>query len=321
MPTSRLRSGIRGRRRFSGNSRRVNGMRKDFIRYYIGGIHFSMFKTVQRESGKFDEWELLQGSDFILSKSYGYKADSIPVHDKPLLKALVKRSVIAETKQPTSVKPSLLWGRASNIADILTLLSLARGRYHSAVVENNRGQTHGISWDLIAGEPEGNWDIVPISNLGRFISEALTYIDNNTSWLKESGFDPSVYWFTQAQKSCFTAPSILEMGLYWVSLEVLSLAYIAKYGINVPYKKERVKCFITDRGYTGSSWDFLEEAIDDWYVARNDAFHEGKEKLSIELIAKRGKQIRDFTSLVFVEMLQKQEDARKKEIAMRMQSY
>ena len=139
--------------------------------------------------------------------------------------------------------------------------------------------------------------------------------------MKESGFDPSIYWFTQAQKSCLTAPSILELALYWVSLEVLSRTYIVTQGINVRHKKERVKRFITDRGYSGNSWDFLEKAIDDWYIARNDAFHEGTEKLSIELLAKRGKQIRDFTSLVFVEMLQKQEDARKNEIATRMQNY
>ena len=301
----------------------MNDMSGDFIRYYISDIHLSMLETVQRESGKFDEWELSQGSDFNLKKSYGYKKDNfIPAHDEPLLAALAKRSVIAETKQPASVKPSILWASASNIADILTLLSLARARYYSALIEINLRQTHGINfWGLVIGELEGNWDIVPISNLGRFVSEALTYIENNPSWLEESGFIPSVYWFMQAQKSCFTAPFILEMGLYWVSLEVLSRAYIVTHGINVTNKKERVKRFIRDRGYTGSSWDFLGEAINDWYIARNDAFHEGTEKLSIELLAKRGKQIRDFTSLVFVGMLQKQEDARKNEIAMRMQNY
>lgn len=295
-------------------------MSEYFVRYYIGGIHFSMLETVQRESGKFNEWELMQGSEFDYKHSYGYKEDFI--QDEPLLEALAKRSVIAETKQPTSVKPSILWVEASNIADILTLLSLARGRYHSVVIENNLRQSRGINWlGLTIGELEGNWDIILIRNLGGFISEALTYIDNNRSWLEESGFIPSVYWLMQAHKSSFTAPSILEMGLYWVSLEVLSLAYIAKHGLNVTHKKERVKRFITDRGYSGNSWDFLEKAIDDWYVARNDAFHEGTEKLSFELLAKRGKQIRDFTSLVFVEMLQKQEDARKNEIAARMQNY
>jgi hypothetical protein len=42
-----------------------------------------------------------------------------------LLKGLAKRCVIAETKQPEKVKPSLIWNNALNIADVLTLLSIA----------------------------------------------------------------------------------------------------------------------------------------------------------------------------------------------------
>ena len=67
--------------------------------------------------------------------------------------------------------------------------------------------------------------------------------------------------------------------------------------------------------------EYSEEAIDDWYSARNYLFHEGKEKLLEELLTKRGKQIRDFTSLVFVEMLQQQDEANKKRIAARIQKY
>ena len=111
------------------------------------------------------------------------------------------------------------------------------------------------------------------------------------------------------------------MGLYWVSLEVLANTYIHTLGVDVRPKKDRVKLFIIGRGYTGNTWDFLGEAIDDWYIARNDSFHEGEEKLPIELLAKKGKQIRDFTSLVFVEMLQQQDEARKKQIATQIQNY
>jgi hypothetical protein len=296
-------------------------MNRDFVRYYISNIDFSILETVQQESGKFDEWELSQGSDFILSRSYGYRADLILAHDKLLLQVLAKRSVISETKQPTRVNPSKLWARASNIVDILTLLSLARGRYYSVVVENNRGQTHGISWGLITEELEGNWDIVPINNLGGFVSEALTYIDNKPRELEASGFTPSVYWLIQAQKSYFTAPSILEMGLYWVSLETLAKAHNDNNGLGTKKKDTRVKRFIDDKCFTGEPWDFLDKAIDDWYIARNQAFHEGMEKLPTDLLAKRGKQIRDFASLVFVEMLQQQEDANRKEIATRINNY
>ncbi|GAG02135.1 unnamed protein product, partial [marine sediment metagenome] len=226
------------------------------------------------------------------------------------------------TRKPESVKPSILWANALNIADVLTLLSLARARYYSTLaVEKSLGPEYSIGWGLIAREVVGNWDIVSISNLGRFISEALTFIENNPSWLKESGFTPSIYLFTQAQISHFTAPSILKMGLYWVSIEVIASTYIDSKGLKITNKKERVKRFITDRGYTGSTWDFLEEVINDWYAARNELFHEGKEKLPVELLTKRGKQIRDFTSLVFVEMLQQQDEASKKQIATRMQNY
>lgn len=295
-------------------------MEEDFIRYYIGDIHLSMLKTVQRESGKFNEWELMQGSEFDYKNSYGYQED--PPRDDSLLEVLAKRSIIAETRQPASVKSSILWLKASNIADVLTLLSLARVRHHFPLaIETKLGTGYGVHLGLMPREITGNWGIVSISNLGGFISEALTFIENNPSWLEESGFTPSIYWHQQAQMIYPTAPSILEMGLYWVSLEALANTYIEAQRIDVPYKKERVKRFITDRGYTGKDWDFLGEAVDGWYIARNDAFHEGKEKLPIELLIKRRQQLRDFTSLVLVDMLQQQDEAKKTEIATRMRKY
>ena len=295
-------------------------MGEDFIRCYIGDMSLITLKVVQRESGKFDEWELMDGTKFDHKQSYGYK--SILKRDESLLEALAKRSVIAETRQPASVKPSILWNNALNIADVIALLSLARARYYSTLaVEKNQGPRYSISWGLMAREIAGNWDIVSISNLGVFISEALTFIENNPSWLDESGFAPSIYWYKQAQMSYLTAPSVLEMALYWVSIEIIAGTYIDSQGLDVTNKKERVKRFIADRGYTGSTWDFLEEVIDDWYQTRCILFHEGKESLHINVLTKRRQQVRDFTSLVFVEMLQQQDEARKKQIAARMQNY
>ncbi len=295
-------------------------MGEDFVRRYIGDIHLSMLETVQRESGKFNEWELIQGSEFDYKHSYGYKENLI--RDESLLEALAKRSVIAETRMPKNVKPSILWANALNIADVLTLLSLARARYHSTLaIEENLGTSYSISWGLMAREVVGYWDIVSISNLGIFISEALTFIENNPSWLEESGFTPSIYWHSQAQVSYLTAPSVLEMALYWISIETIAGTYIDSHGIRETNKKERVKRFINDKGYGGSVWAFLDEVIDDWYLVRNDLFHEGKQNLPVGLLSKRRQQIRDFTSLVFVEMLQQQDEARKKQIATRIQSY
>ncbi len=68
-------------------------------------------------------------------------------------------------------------------------------------------------------------------------------------------------------------------------------------------------------------WSFLDEAIDDWYIARNNLFHEGKENQSIPLLSKRMQQIRDFTSLVLVEMLQPLGEVRWKEVAKRIKNY
>ena len=295
-------------------------MGEDFVRCYIGDIHLSMLETIQRESGKFDEWELTDGTKFDHKQSYGYK--SISKRDESLLETLAQRSVIAETRQPASAKPSILWNNALNIADVITLLSLARARYYSTLaIEKNLGPKYSIGWGLITGEMAGNWDIVSISNLGGFITEALTFIENNLSRLKENGFIPCIYFFTQAQMSYFTSPSALEMGLYWVSLEILASTYINTQKIAIQNKKDRVKRFIADRGYTGNTWDFLDEVIEDWYITRNALFHEGKQTLSFEVLTKRRQQVRDFTSLVFVEMLQQQDEARKKQIATRIQNY
>ncbi len=297
-------------------------MSEDFIRYYIGYIALSTMKIVQQDSGRLDDWELLQGAKFDHKRSYGYK--EIFKKDEILLEAIAKRTgaVIAETRQPQNVKPSVLWKNALSIADVFTLLSLARARYYSTLaIEKNIGETYNISWGLIPKDIAGSWDIVSISDFGKFISEALTFIENNPSWLEESGFIPGLYWYTQAQISYLTAPSILEMGLYWVSMETLANAYLDSIPLKIKYKKERVKRFILERGYSGSVWGFLDEVIDDWYSVRNDLFHEGKQNLSRKLLIKRRQQVRDFTSLVFVEMLQKQEDARKNEVATRMPNY
>lgn len=295
-------------------------MGEDFVRCYIGDISLITLKNVQRESGKFSDWELIQGSDFEHKKSYGYK--EIFIRDASLLEALAKRSVIAENRRPENSKPSLIWNNALLIADVLTLLSVARARYYSILaVEKNSGDKYSISWGVMTREIPGSWDIVPISNLGQFVSRALTFMEQNLVWLKDSGFVPSIYWYTQAQLSDHTGPSVLEMALYWVSMEIVAGTYIDGHGLGITNKKERVKRFITDKGYTGSSWNFLDEVVDDWYQIRNDLFHEGKQLLSVEVLKMRRRQVRDFVSLVLVEMLQEQGQARNREIAARMQNY
>ena len=296
-------------------------MSEDFVRCYIGYISLTTLKVIQQESSRLNEWNLSQGSDFNLKESYGYR-EGIWKRDELMLDAIAQRCIIAETRQPDSVKPSIFWNNALNIADVLTLLSLAHARYYSAfAIERKKGEQYSISWGLITREISLNWDIVSTSNLGKFISEALTFIEQNPKWLEESGFTPSIYWFTQAQISFNTAPSVLEMGLYWVTLEILAGTYIDAKGLGITYKKDKVKRFISDKGYSDDVWSFLDKVIDDWYEVRNDIFHEGKQNLPVKLLIKRRQQVRDFTSLVLVEMLQNQGEGRRKEIAKRIQSY
>ena len=111
------------------------------------------------------------------------------------------------------------------------------------------------------------------------------------------------------------------MALYWVSMEIVAGIYIDSQGISETRKKERVKQFIADKGYSGAIWNFLDQLIDEWYQTRCAAFHEGEETLSLEVLKTRRQQVRDFTSLVFVEMLQDQGEPRRKEIATHIQSY
>jgi hypothetical protein len=295
-------------------------MSEDFVRCYIGDMALSMLKEVQRECGWLNEWKFIQGSQFNHKESYGYK--EIFTRDELLLEAIAKRSVIAETTEPATIKPSFIWNNALIIADALTLLSVARARYYSCLaVEKNLGEEYSIAWGVMTRETVGNWDIVPITQLGTFISEGLGIIESNPNLLTETGFVPSIYWYSQAQVSFNTGPSVLEMALYWVTVEILAGTYLDRCGITIPNKKERVKRFIADKGYTSTPWGFLDQVIDDWYQTRNAAFHEGKQELSVDVLTVRRQQVRDFTSLVLVEMLQKQDEVRKKELIKRIQDY
>ena len=146
-------------------------MSEDFFRWYIGYIDLSTLQTIQRDSGRFNEWDLSQGSGFNLEESYGYI--DIPRRDKSMLEAIAQRTIIAEARQPEDVKRSLFWNDALGLADVITLLSLARARYYSAFArERKMKNEYGISWGVIPRDIEGTWDIVSIGNLGNFISES-----------------------------------------------------------------------------------------------------------------------------------------------------
>lgn len=295
-------------------------MANDFIRYYIGNMSLYTFEKVRKESRKFDDWVLISGTDFKYSESYGY--EQIEGTHEAWIELLRKYSVIAEHRNPKEAGSSFLWHGAPLLADVLTLLSLARAQHYGVLFwERNLGN-YEAGRGLWYRETSTTHVIMPISNLGQFISEALTFIEQNPSWLKDSGFNPSIYWYTQALQTCGTGPSILEMALYWVSLEIIASVYLDNNGISIKGKEQKVRRYIKDKGYTGTPWRFLPSAIKDWYKIRNNAFHEGKEpKSPLGVLSARLQQARDFTSLVLVEMLQPQANETRLQIARRIQSY
>lgn len=293
-------------------------MNSDFIRYYIGNISISTLEKVQRGSGKFDDWTLISGDDFKYRDSYGY--EQVKGTHEEWIELIRKHSVIAELRNLKKAGSSSLWRKAPLLADVLTLLSLARATHYPILtIERNLGGEPKIDRGIWYPETAGR-NIVPFSNLGQFVSEALIFIEQHPSWLEDRGFDPSIYWYIQAQK--VIAPSILEMALYWVSLEILASTYVEDKALNIEHKKERVKKFLADKGYSGHEWDFLDETINDWYKVRNNAFHEGKDPaIPTNTLSIRKQQVRDFTSLVLVEMLQDQGEERRQQIADRMKQY
>jgi hypothetical protein len=300
----------------------------DFIRYYIGNISSHTFRVIQRDSGKFDDWKLIESSKFNHETSYGYEQilDFNPFsnQDKARIDSIIQRSsIIAENREPGIREPSLLWNNASDIADVLTLLSLARASYYPRLlVEKNIGHNYTLQWGIVTPEEAGRLDIVPFKNLGQFIAGAMDFIKQNPGWLKASGFIPSFYWYGQSQLARATAaPSILEMALYWISIEIVAGVYVETHGLRTKHKKHRVKRYIKDNGYVGSYWRFLNKVIDDWYSTRCSAFHEGQATIPNDVLKVRRQQVRDFTSLVLVEMLQPQEEKTKEEISTRMQRY
>lgn len=297
-------------------------MGEDFVRYYIGNISSNTLRIVMQKSGKFDEWQLIDGSKFELEKSYGYEHNSVRDGDKALIKALAKRCVIAENRNPKGVQPSIIWNNSLVITDILTFLSLARAKnYPILIVEKNLGDQYTVGFGVTTLATD-NKDIVSFGNLSQFISKSLTLIERNPDWLKDSGFDPSIFWYTQAQQSVVGTPSILKMALYWVSIEILASIHLKNKGLCIRGKEQRVRKFIKDKGYTGTEWRFLSRVIEDWYMIRSSAFHEGKDpELPVDVLKARRQQVRDFVSLVLVEMLEDQGQERKIETARRMQSY
>ena len=297
-------------------------MSEDFIRCFIGDISITELQSVLQECGRFSEWELIPSLNFSHENSYGYK--ELSDGDEQLIKAYIKRSsVIAETKRPDLSKPSLIWNNGLLIVDVLALLSIAECKdYQALVVLKNLGDTYSYSLGRIPYVIEGKRSIVRIDKIEHFISNSLDFIEQNPDRMRETGFIPSIYWFIQALQTSMKAPTILEVALYWVSLEIIASTYLRNNSISIRGKEQKVRRFIKDRGYTGQEWRFLSRVIGDCYQIRSSALHEGVEPdFPQGVMWNRRKQIRELASLVLTEMLENQGQEQRSKIAKRMQSY
>ncbi|MFC2050739.1 hypothetical protein ACFLTN_06140 [Chloroflexota bacterium] len=298
-------------------------MSNNYVRCYIGNVLLDTLQQVQKQTGCLDEWQLFDASVFDHKTSYGYEPEL--TIDEALIEAVAKRcSIIAETKQPEKSPPSLIWKDALLIVDVLTLLSLAHARHCIALlVEKQLEHSPSLSPVIIPPTTTDSSEIVSFSDLSKFVSAGLGLFKGNRTSLEDNGFIPSIYWYHQSQQALGMAPSVLAMALYWVSLEIVATAYIRINGIAVSHKIDIAKTFIHDKGYSGTAWNFLNSVVDDWYSIRNFLFHEGKESPALDK-HKRGvllQQVRDFMSLVLVEMLQDQGETRRKQVADQISKY
>ncbi len=297
-------------------------MSEDFVRCYIRDISIGTLQNVLQRCGRFNEWELIPSQRFVHNESYGYKKTSD--NDDQLTEAYIKRSsVIAETKRPDLSKPSLIWNNSLLIADVLSLLSIAHCKdYEAFLVEKNLKDKYSLGFGRISHIREGSRNIVRIDKLEHFISNSLDCIEQNPDWMRQTGFIPSIYWFIQALQTSMKAPTILEVTLYWVSLEIIASTHLRNNAIHARGKEQIVRRFIKDRGYAGQEWRFLSKVIRDCYQIRSSALHEGVDPNFPPGVGwNRRKQIRELVSLVLVEMLENQGQEQRSKIAKKMQSY
>jgi hypothetical protein len=296
-------------------------MTKDFIRCYIGNISYDNMRLVMQEVGGYEDWKLTPKSDFREKKSLILRYGN--TRDKLLFRSLLDCStIIIETDRPESTKSSLICKDGLLLDDLLTLLSIAQFRYIPALVVERMIYAYNYEFEVYLYNTLDTKNTLPISKTGQFISTAINMVSKDPSWLGSSGFQTGIHWYTLACKTLGIMPTVLNVALYWIGLEVVASKFLQKNTIHVRGKEHTVRRFARERGYTGEKWRFLSKAIRDWYEIRNKAFHEGQELgLSSEMIMARGKQINDFLSLVLIEMVQEQDCEWKEQVAAYIASY
>ncbi len=210
-----------------------------------------------------------------------------------------------------------------HIDDLLTVCSIAETKYiYARTVETVLpGDNLHIIQRPVAPLSDLNGTI-PLANLEAFVSDSFNKLQQK-QWKHTVGFIPAILWYRQAQQSFRASIFPLEMSLYWVVLEVLAGAYVQNQGLaKIKNKKERVKKFISSRGWVGGSWCFIESAMDDWYLVRCASLHEGKlPGWKDTKFERRWRQLAEFVSFALASLLQKQEQNWENQVANRISAY
>lgn len=294
-------------------------MAEAFLRYYVRHLPYHQWQSFWGKVPDLQEWKLTQGWKFNYEQSYGY-APGTNVHEVAYAKR--KCDAVIEHHDPVHVAGSShIWKGGQDLPmtvldDILVVLSIASSRYvHALLREYFSGSNGTLRTYATCPEPDTQ-SVIQEEELGNFVSEALSKLQT-PGWLTSSGFEPAVHWFYQAQLTLGSGPSVLEMAMDWVTLEVLARAKGLK-----GYKKTMVSDLLANQGFTGPDWAFLHDALSDWYKVRNAAFHQGQQpSWPAAYLRGRLKQLREFAGFVFADLLVPQEATWKSRIASRLRGY
>lgn len=290
-----------------------------FLRYYIRHLPYRKWQSFWAEVPALSGWDITAAWKFDYPKSYGY-ALGTNIHEVSYVKR--KCDAVIEHHQPSQVSgSSYLWtGEArlptTTLDDILVLLSVATSRYVHAVL---REYFHGSGRTLrsYATGPEPNtMCVVQDSQLGQFLVEALKKL-HAPKPTNSSAIALSLHWYYQGHIMRGSAPSIVQMAMFWVTLEILAKAMGFK-----GKKKAMVSQLLDNQGFTGTNWAFLDGALSDWYKARNAAFHEGQQpSWNAARLTGRLRQITEFSSFLLADLLVPQQAAWKSKMSSRIQDY
>lgn len=284
-----------------------------------------MLQRLLLESPEFRNWRWIPVGRFDYKNSFGH----LPGSNDAEIECIKRRcAAIIEHHDPDAViGSSLIWtstpsSPATLIDDVLTLCSIAKSQYIPVVAqeillfEGNLRIVHRPTAPQSVLQ-----EVIPQDSLGAFVKNGLAMLQQK-DWKEDSGFIPAIQWYTQAQQLFRAGIFSLGFSLYWIVLEILGLAYIQRQSLRIDSKKERVMQFLNSKGFTGDSWSFLSDAVEDWYKVRNYAFHEGhlpdwpRGKLE-----QRWTQLAEFVSFVLVDLLQPQGENRRDQIGMRLSKY